>query len=63
MAWQAWHEEVQYARGKRDSMLIAVQMLRNRQLSAAWEGWRTRCAVLASARAQAESIICLMEHR
>ena len=63
MAWRAWSEEAEYARAKSQSMLTAIQMMRNRWLSAACEAWRARCAALASARAQAEEIIHLMEHR
>lgn len=63
MAWQAWREEAWCARGKHHSMLRAIQMMRNRRLSAAWEAWRLRCAVLASARAQAEGVIRFIEHR
>jgi len=63
MAWQAWREEVQYAKVQRHSMLKAIQMLRNRLLSAAWEAWRWRCLALASGRAQAEDIIMVLRHR
>ena len=63
MAWQAWHEKVEYAEVQRHSMLKAIQMLRNRLLSAAWEPWRWRCLALAAGHAQAEDIIMVLRHR
>ena len=63
VAWQAWREEAAYARAKRHSMLGAIQVMRNGILSRGWEAWLARCAALASARAQAEDISRVLEHR
>ena len=63
MAWQAWREEVDYAKVQRHSMLKSIQMLRNRCLSTAWEAWRRQCLALASGRAQAKEIIMVLRHR
>lgn len=63
MLWQAWREEAQYARVKRQGMLQAVLMMRSRLLSSAWAGWRACCADLASGRALAEQIIMAIRQR
>ena len=63
MSLQAWREEAQYARVKRQGMLQAVLMMRSRLLSSAWAGWRARCADLASGRSLAEQIIMAIRQR
>ena len=62
MAWQAWQEQVKYARDRRQVMLRALHTMQYRLLSTAWAAWRSRYLALAAGRAQAEHALAVMQH-